>query len=78
MYVECQIQALYAECHYAERRYAECNGASLTFLSKDRAYPSEDPKPKIKVGAYPSGDFYENSLNGRLCCKLFVTDVTEK
>ncbi len=24
---EFQIQALYAQCHYAERRYAECRGA---------------------------------------------------
>jgi hypothetical protein len=24
IYTECQIQALYAECHYAKRHYAEC------------------------------------------------------
>jgi hypothetical protein len=26
-YAECHIKAPYAECHYAERRYAECRGA---------------------------------------------------
>jgi hypothetical protein len=25
IYVECYIQALYAECHYAEFRYVDCN-----------------------------------------------------
>jgi hypothetical protein len=27
IYAECHIQAIYAECHYAERRYAECRDA---------------------------------------------------
>jgi hypothetical protein len=27
IYAECHIKGLYAECHYAEWRYAECRGA---------------------------------------------------
>jgi hypothetical protein len=34
IYAECHIQALYAECHYADRRYAECRGANGQPLAK--------------------------------------------
>jgi hypothetical protein len=31
---ECHIQGLYAECHYAGRRYAECHLCSVSFMLK--------------------------------------------
>jgi hypothetical protein len=33
VYAECRKLALYAECHYAERRYAECRGAIGSVIS---------------------------------------------
>ncbi len=34
IYSEFHMWALYAECHYAERRYAECHGAFATINDK--------------------------------------------
>ncbi len=35
VYAECRKLALYAECHYVARRYAECRGAISWLRLKD-------------------------------------------
>ncbi len=45
-YAECQICALYAECHYAECLYAECCYAECHSALK---YGNKKPKNALKM-----------------------------
>jgi len=53
---ECQIKALYAECHPAECRYAECLG--VQFLTYIQAVLSYGTLPKLKLDIPVASDGY--------------------